>query len=101
MRPAVPVLFQKTVPPQGDVIDGLFVPGGTAVGGNLLPLMRSPEHWGPDADVFRPERFMEAEEKTRTSMERLVELAFGHGKFGCAGKPLAFMELNKAYFEVS
>lgn len=100
MRPAVPLLFNKTVPPQGDVINGMFVPGGTAVGWNLLTMMRSPEHWGPDADVFRPERFMEADEKTRASMERLVDLAFGYGKFGYAGKPLAFMELNKVFFEV-
>lgn len=101
MRPAAPLLFQKTVPAQGDVINGVFVPGGTAVGWNLFSMMRSQEHWGPDADMFRPERFMEADEKTRASMERLVELAFGYGRYACAGKPLAFLELNKVFFEVS
>lgn len=101
MRPPVPIKFPKVVPPQGDEIDGKFIPGGTAVGWNLIPMMRSTRHWGQDAEIFRPERFTEADEDTRLSMERLVELIFGHGRFACAGKPLAFMELNKVYFEVS
>jgi hypothetical protein len=101
MRPPVPIKFPKVVPPQGDEIDGKFIPGGTAIGWNLIPMMRSTRHWGQDAEVFRPERFTEAGEDTRLSMERLVELVFGHGRFSCAGKPLAFMELNKVYFEVS
>lgn len=28
-------------------------------------------------------------------------MIFGYGRFGCAGKPLAQMELHKVYFEVS
>lgn len=101
MRPPTPIKFPKLVPPQGDEIDGKFIPGGTAVGWNLIPMMRSPRHWGHDGELFRPERFMEVDEDTRASMERLVEMVFGYGRFGCAGKPLAFMELNKVYFEVS
>ncbi|KUI71671.1 Pisatin demethylase [Cytospora mali] len=100
MRPPVPTMFPKVVPPQGDEINGIFVPGGTSVGWNLLPMMRAVEYWGRDPDVFRPERFMEADEKTRASMERLVEMVFGYGRFGCAGKPLAQMELHKFYFEM-
>ena len=101
MRPPVPVLFPKIVPPQGDEVCGKFLPGGTAVGWNLLPMMRDPRHWGRDPDLFRPERFLEADETTRASMERSVEICFGFGRFACAGKPLAYMELYKFYFEVS
>lgn len=101
MRSPAPILFNKVVPPQGDVVDGIFLPGGTTIGQNLFPTMRSREHWGNDADIFRPERFMEADAQTRTSMVRLVEMVFGYGRFGCGGKPLAFMELNKVFFEVS
>lgn len=101
MRSAAPILFIKVVPPQGDVVDGIFLPGGTGIGQNLFPLMRCREYWGDDADVFRPERFMDVDTDTRASMERLVELAFGYGRYGCGGKPLAFMELNKVFFEVS
>lgn len=101
MRPAAPILFNKIVPPQGDVVDGVFLPGGTSVGQNLFPLMRSREHWGSDADMFRPERFLEVDNHTRVGMERLVEMVFGYGRYGCGGKPLALMELHKVIFEVS
>lgn len=101
MRPPAPGLYPKSVPPEGDVIHGKFIPGGTAIGMNTSAVMRSTELFGADADLFRPERFMEADEATRGEMERNVELVFGYGRWMCAGKPVAFMELNKIYFEVS
>lgn len=91
----------KTVPAGGDIIAGNFVPGGTAVGQNLFPLMRDRELWGADAGVFRPERWLEAGEEERAAMERLVDLCFGSGRFGCAGRALAWMEMGKVFFEVS
>jgi cytochrome P450 len=80
MRAPSPSLFPKVVPPEGDVIDGIFIPGGTAVGMNIASLQRS-TIFGPDPDVFRPERFLEADDETRGKMERLTELAFGHGRW--------------------
>ncbi|KAI2640812.1 BcABA1, cytochrome P450 monooxygenase [Hypomontagnella submonticulosa] len=100
MRPPAPGLYPKSVPPEGDVIHGKFIPGGTAIGMNTSAVMRSTELFGADADLFRPERFMEADEATRGEMERNVELVFGYGRWMCAGKPVAFMELNKIYFEL-
>lgn len=101
MRPPIPVMLPKIVPPEGDTLNGVFIPGGTAVGWNLHSLMGAPRHFGPDADRFRPERFLEADKETRTARERLVEMVFGYGRFACAGKPLAMMELSKVFFEVS
>ncbi|GAP93433.2 putative cytochrome p450 [Rosellinia necatrix] len=100
MRPPAPSLFPKIVPPEGDVIHGKFIPGGTAIGMNTASLFASTSRFGDDADLFRPERFTEASEQKRAEMERLVELGFGYGRFLCAGKPVAFMELNKVYFEL-
>ncbi|KAI0479423.1 BcABA1, cytochrome P450 monooxygenase [Xylariaceae sp. FL0804] len=100
MRPPAPGLYPKVVPPEGDVICGHFVPGGTAIGMNTASLVRSTVLFGPDADLFRPERFMEADEAVRAEMERNVEMVFGHGRWMCAGKPVAFMELNKVLFEL-
>lgn len=34
-------------------------------------------------------------------MERSVELVFGSGRYGCLGKNVAFVELNKVFVEVS
>ncbi|OTB08897.1 hypothetical protein M426DRAFT_316923 [Hypoxylon sp. CI-4A] len=100
MRPPAPGLYPKTVPPEGDTINGIFIPGGTAIGMNTSAVMRSKDLFGADADVFRPERFMEADEETRVEMERNTELVFGYGRWMCAGKPVAFMELNKIFFEL-
>lgn len=94
-------LYPKTVPPQGDTIDGKFIPGGTAIGMNAPAMLKSTAVFGADADLFRPERFLDDEDDAkRTGMERDVEMAFGYGRYMCAGKPVAFMELFKTFFEV-
>ncbi|TRX98520.1 hypothetical protein FHL15_000594 [Xylaria flabelliformis] len=99
MRPPAPGLYPKSVPPEGDVIHGKFIPGSTAIGMNTAALFSSTANFGDDAAIFRPERFADADEQKRTEMERLVELGFGYGRFQCSGKPVVFMELNKVYFE--
>lgn len=100
MRPPAAIAFTKVVPPEGDNIDDKVIPGGTSIMGINLPMMRSREFWGDDGDLFRPERFLEADDTTRAGMERLVEMVFGYGRYRCAGQPLALMELNKVFFEV-
>lgn len=62
--------------------------------------MMSPELFGPDVEVFCPERFLECDAAKRTEMERAVELAFGSGRWMCAGKLVAFTQLNKTIFEL-
>lgn len=101
MRPPLIGFFPKVVPPQGDTMLGYDIPGGTAVGFNASAILSSTELFGDDADIFRPERFLELEDAGRKQMERDVELTFGHGQWGCVGKTIAFMEMNKSVFEVS
>ncbi|OHE92313.1 cytochrome P450 [Colletotrichum orchidophilum] len=93
-------LYPKSAAPQGDIIDGKFIPGGTAIGMNVPGLLKSRALFGQDADLFRPERFLEVDDAARANMEREVEMAFGYGRYMCAGKPVAFMELYKALFEL-
>lgn len=101
MRTPSAGLFPKTVPAGGETIAGRLVPGGTAVAANAAALMRCADTFGADVDVFRPERFVDAPDAdARARMERHVELVFGVGRFMCAGKPIALMELNKIFFEV-
>lgn len=64
-------------------------------------MMRLEKVFGQDAQLFRPERFLECTEEEKIEMMRVVELCFGYGRWMCAGKVLAFVELNKIYFEVS
>ena len=56
--------------------------------------------WGEDADVFRPERWLLAGQDRLREMIAAFDLHFGHGKYSCLGKPIAFMEIHKAVFEV-
>ncbi|KAK2025646.1 cytochrome P450 [Colletotrichum zoysiae] len=90
----------KSVPPGGDTVDGVFLPGGTAISHNLIGMMMSTEIFGPDAEIFRPERFLEADAAKRVELERVVELAFGYGRWMCAGKHVAFTQLTKSIFEL-
>lgn len=91
----------KQVPPQGDTIQGYFVPGGTRVGHSFIGVERSEDIFGNNVDVFKPERWLGIDPEKRREMAQVVELVFGHGRWGCAGKPVALMELNKIYIEVS
>ena len=80
-RPVGAGLFHKEVPPEGDTIDGKFIPGGTWIGLNQGTMIRSKALFGEDADSFRPERFLEADEEARIEMQRNTELLFGHGRW--------------------
>ncbi|KAI1140433.1 cytochrome P450 [Hypoxylon sp. FL0543] len=93
-------LTMKEVPPEGDTINGKFIPGGTRVAHNFLSVQRSTAIFGPDADLFRPERWIGIEPEKHREMTQTVELVFGYGRFGCSGKNVAFMELNKVYVEL-
>lgn len=100
MRPVTTGQQAKEVPAGGDTINGHFIPGGTSIAINFSAILGSKALFGPDADVFRPERFIGLSASNLAEMRRNVEMNFGHGRWMCAGKPLAFMELQKVYFEV-
>lgn len=110
MYPPVTGLMAKRVPDGGAIIevDGIekFAPGGTQIGWNSWGMMRHESIFGPDVEIYRPERWLlpkDASEKERervTRMTETVSLCFGYGRFGCLGRGVATMELNKAILEV-
>jgi cytochrome P450 len=91
----------KVVPPGGDTLNGVYLPGGTAIGHNSVALSRNPKVFGADVDVFRPERFSDAPEEERIRMEKALDIMFGGGRWTCAGKSVVTMELQKTIFEVN
>lgn len=101
MWPPVTGNMAKKAPPEGDTINGRFVPGGTWIGKCDWAIQRSTKIYGDDATIFRPERWLEAEGETLEKMERTLGLLWGHGKYSCLGKNIAWMELNKIFFEAS
>jgi cytochrome P450 len=103
MWPPVTGLGSKQVPKGGDVICGYHVPEGTQVAHNHSGVPRLKSIWGEDADVFRPERWLEAEAEGKERVKFLntvIDLIFGGGKYQCLGKRIALMELNKILVEV-
>jgi len=64
-------------------------------------MQRGPE-FGEDVDIFRPERWLEAdaEPDRRRKMEKTVDIIFGSGRWACLGKSIVYIELNKIFFEV-
>ncbi|KAI0896498.1 cytochrome P450 [Annulohypoxylon nitens] len=102
LRMRMPVTYghYKQTPPEGDNVDGVFIPGNIAVGHNALALTRTESIFGEDIDTFRPERFLECDEDEKVKMEFAIDIIFGGGRWVCAGKPIAFMELNKIFFEL-
>lgn len=92
--------FFREVPAGGDVIGDKFIPGGTQIGSSPLGIYRSKKLFGPDADVFRPERWTEASPTMFTEMAATVDLVVHYGKYQCLGKGVAMMEFNKVFVEL-
>lgn len=100
LMPPASGAFFKQVPPGGDSINGMFIPGGTQIGSSPLAIHRSKKIFGADADLFRPERWLNASAENFATMANTVDLVFHYGKWQCLGKPVAYMELNKIFVEV-
>ncbi|KAF2234093.1 cytochrome P450 [Viridothelium virens] len=91
IRPAVGLNIERVTPPQGTEIGGANYPGGTTCAVNGWVLHRDKARFGQDADVYRPERWLEDNAK---DMERYL-FQFGGGSHLCIGRNLALLEINK------
>ncbi|XDG03463.1 hypothetical protein ABKA04_003078 [Annulohypoxylon sp. FPYF3050] len=69
---------ERVTPAEGAIIDGFKIPGGTIVGINPWVIHRNTEIYGEDADVFRPERWLDAPEAEIENMKRNL-FSFGAG----------------------
>jgi hypothetical protein len=88
----------KMVPPSGDTINGICVPGETRIGYGGFSILRNKKIRGEDANVFRPERWLEGEKIKE--LDLTWEVVFNAGRYQCLGKNVALIELNKAFVEV-
>lgn len=94
MHPAVGLLLERHVPAGGVTLNGHFIPEGTIVGINPWVSARNREVYGADADVFRPERWLDASPSQILEMDR-ASLTFGHGARSCIGKNISMLEIAK------
>ena len=98
--PPLTGLMTKRTPPSGDTFKDVYIPGNTDISYSAWATHHNPKSFGEDAAVFRPERWLETTGEALNRMERSVELVFGSGRYGCLGKSVAFVELNKVFVEV-
>jgi cytochrome P450 len=86
--------LDRVVAPEGATISGQFIPGGTVVGCQIDAIHRDTGVFGADAEIYRPERWLEAGEEQRRAMNRAF-LAFSAGKRTCTGIHIAWLEMKK------
>lgn len=101
LLPPAPGTAPKVCPPKGDTFNGVYIPPNTEVGISWYGLLRRKDLWGDDSDEFRPERFLGgASPDVLHEREAVVEMVFGHGRFKCLGRTIAFLEVPKVLVEV-
>ena len=62
--------MERVVPPPGLLAKGYFLPAGTIVSIPYYAAHRNTQVYGPDANVFRPERWLDADPDTLKLMDR-------------------------------
>lgn len=101
LSPPISMDLPRYVPAEGAVIgkNPHPIPGGTTVGISPYVLHRNAAAFGPDAEFYRPERWLEGGEEGRKTMERF-NMTFGGGSRACIGKNISLMELSKIIPEI-
>jgi cytochrome P450 len=103
MRILPPLLqgWQRNVPPEGAVLAGKFIPGGTIVHMEMYAVHLDPNLW-EEPDKFKPERWLK--ENLTDALDELMP--FSRGVRACTGRNLAEAELRMVlsmivyYFEL-
>ncbi|KAF4992377.1 hypothetical protein FDECE_13733 [Fusarium decemcellulare] len=93
LHPAVQWSLPRYVPPMGLQIGPVDIPPGSEVGINPYVIHRNTSIFGDDAEVFRPERWLEDEARARDMDRYMVQ--FGTGSRVCLGKNISLMEMSK------
>ncbi|KAL8919726.1 MAG: hypothetical protein Q9172_004839 [Xanthocarpia lactea] len=91
--PSTPMIIPRYVSTGGMDLYGLHAPAGTEIGANPYVIQRDKGVFGEDAHVFRPERWLEGEDRA-LFMEKHI-LTWGYGTRVCLGKNIALMETYK------
>ncbi|KAK1538835.1 cytochrome P450 [Colletotrichum costaricense] len=93
LYPVLGMALPRTVPPEGLTVHGKTFPSGTTVGCNPVSLHRSPLIFGPDAEEYHPDRWLDTERDLK-GMERF-NLTWGGGGRMCPGRHLAELIVYK------
>ena len=96
--PSTPFILPRYVSHGGMEVNGYWVPEGTEIGANPYIVHRDTATFGEDAHLFRPERWLESEDRAK-EMDRYI-LTWGYGTRICLGKNIAQMVIQKLCLQV-
>ncbi|KAL6706818.1 hypothetical protein ACN47E_005154 [Coniothyrium glycines] len=94
VHPAVGMPMARVVGKGGAELAGRYFPAGTEVGVNAWVLHSNKDVYGPDAEAFRPDRWLTKDPVERATMDRNF-LSFGAGTRTCIGKNISLLEMYK------
>jgi len=95
MHPATGLPLMRLVPAGGATISGRHFPEKSTVGVNAWVAHRNSSVYGPDADSWRPERWLEFEMQGRGAEVERYFFSFGQGTRTCIGKNISMLEISK------
>ncbi|ESK87137.1 cytochrome p450 [Moniliophthora roreri MCA 2997] len=81
---------------EDDIYEGYYIPKGSWVITNILSMNHDTAMYGPDPDIFRPERFMKEDGTHKASPPDTKDIghySFGFGRRICPGRYLALNTL--------
>ncbi|KAF2228074.1 cytochrome P450 [Elsinoe ampelina] len=93
LLPSIVFQLPRVAPPNFTIRD-YHIPPGTSVGISPIAQNRDKEIWGPDANDFRPERWLEDEARARYLDSSNMTFG-GNGPRTCIGKNIALVEMHK------
>lgn len=89
LLPSIVFQLPRHTPPDFEV-RGIKIPANTTIGISPIAQNRDQEIWGPDANEFRPSRWLENEDKTRY-FDRSTMTFGGSGPRVCIGRNIALV----------
>ncbi|KAJ0107950.1 hypothetical protein J7T55_008085 [Diaporthe amygdali] len=96
VHPSTGLPLWRVVPEPGMTISGVFFPAGAVVGINTWVAHRDPRVFGPDPNVFRPERWdPKINDKDKLKQMEAYYMPFGAGTRTCIGKNISILEISK------
>lgn len=97
LYPSSPAFFPRVVGERGIMFGDKFAPPGVEVTASPWLMGRDKKMYGPDAETYNPERWMDPEQAKRYNKYLFT---FGYGARVCLGKDIALMEIYKAPLQV-